>query len=247
MNASAVADALVGIPYMTADQGRLVTDFICTHQLRRCLELGFAHGSGTAYLAHAVRPLGGRVTAVDLEAARQRQPDIYTTLRQAQVDPAEVELYFEPSSYTWRMMKFLEAGRAGTFDFVYLDGAHNWQVDGLAFYLSEKLLRPGGWILFDDLNWTFESPSLQKFDWVQRMSPEERRTPQVRKIWELLVQSNPAFDQLLEQDDWGFARKAATAHQPQVIYRHYPAVESLFRVKNLLRRARSRVEAVRRH
>jgi predicted O-methyltransferase YrrM len=246
MDADEVADALTGVPYMSPEQGRRVTDFIAAHDLRYCLELGFAHGIGTAYLAHAVCHRGGKVTAIDLEAARLRQPDIYTTLRRARVDPAEVEIYFEPSSYTWRMMKFLEAGRAGTFDFIYIDGAHKWEVDGLAFYLSEKLLRPGGWVLFDDLNWTFESPSLQSLDWVRCMAPDERRTPQVRKIWELLVKANPAFDQLLEEDDWAFARKAADAHQPQVIYRHHGAVESLFRVKNMLRRARLRTAALRR-
>lgn len=234
-----LAQVLAGIPHMTPAQGQAITDFIRQHRLRNCLELGFAHGVGTAYIAHAVQSLGGgHVATIDLEAARQRRPDIHTTLERARVDPQLVEIYFEPSCYTWRLMKFLEAGRAGTFDFVYLDGAHAWPVDGFAFLLSKRLLRPGGWILFDDLNWTFESPTLQRYDWVQRMSPEERRTPQVRKIWELLVKPDPHFDELIERDDWAFARKAANpAVDQKVVYRYHPLTDTFLLFKNMVRKA----------
>jgi predicted O-methyltransferase YrrM len=240
--------ALAGIPHMTPEQGQAITDFICEHELRHCLELGFAHGVGTAYITRAVQALGsGSVTAIDLEAARQRQPDIYTTLNRAGIDSATVEIYFEPSCYTWRLMKFLEAGRAGTFDFIYLDGAHAWLPDGFAFLLGKRLLRPGGWILFDDINWTFESPTLQRFDFVQRMSAEERHTPQVRKIWDLLVRPDPDFDQLIERDDWAFARKAPESTAPQkIVYRYHPLTDTLLLFKNLARKGLQRARSARR-
>jgi predicted O-methyltransferase YrrM len=243
-----LATALAGIPHMTPEQGQAITDFICERELRHCLELGFAHGVGTAYITRAVQALGsGSVTAIDLEAARQRQPDIYTTLARAGLDPAAVEIYFEPSCYTWRLMKFLETGRAGTFDFIYLDGAHAWLPDGFAFLLGKRLLRPGGWILFDDLNWTFESPTLERFDFVRRMSVEERHTPQVRKIWDLLVRPDPQIDELIERDDWGFARKTldpAPAHK--IIYRYHPFTQTLLLLKNLARKALQRARVTRR-
>jgi predicted O-methyltransferase YrrM len=245
---NSLANVLAGIPHMTPEQGQTVTDFICEHELRHCLELGFAHGVGTAYITCAVQALGsGSVTAIDLEAARRRQPDIYTTLTRAGLDPAMVEIYFESSCYTWRLMKFLEAGRAGTFDFIYLDGAHAWAPDGFAFLLGKRLLRPGGWILFDDINWTFESPALERFDFVRRMSPEERHTPQVRKIWDLLVRPDPDFDELIERDDWAFARKTLDpAASQKVIYRYHPATDSLLLFKNMVRKALLRARAKRR-
>jgi hypothetical protein len=39
------------------------------------------------------------------------------------------------------------------FDYVYLDGSHDLTIDGLAFYLIDKLLNIGGYIEFDDYNW----------------------------------------------------------------------------------------------
>ena len=67
----------------------------------------------------------------------------------------------EFSSYTWWLKEQVQArsDRAGNveplYDFVYLDGAKNWTIDGLAVVLVEKLLRPGGWLLMDDLDWTY--------------------------------------------------------------------------------------------
>ena len=67
----------------------------------------------------------------------------------------------EFSSYTWWLKEQVQArsdARATSsrrYDFVYLDGAKNWTIDGLAVVLIEKLLRPGGWLLMDDLHWTY--------------------------------------------------------------------------------------------
>jgi hypothetical protein len=47
--------ALAGIPHMTPEQGKTITEFIGEHELRHCLELGFAHGVGTAYITRAVQ------------------------------------------------------------------------------------------------------------------------------------------------------------------------------------------------
>ena len=67
------------------------------------------------------------------------------------------------STYTWFLKKQVEArsDAAGNceplYDFCYLDGSKDWTTDGLAVVLIEKLLRPGGWLLMDDLDWTFSS------------------------------------------------------------------------------------------
>ena len=38
------------------------------------------------------------------------------------------------------------------YDFCFLDGAHLWEPDALAALLVTQLLRPGGWLLMDDLH-----------------------------------------------------------------------------------------------
>ncbi|HEY5049691.1 MAG TPA: hypothetical protein VII50_02230, partial [Acidothermaceae bacterium] len=74
-----------------------------------------------------------------------------------------------------------------------------------------KLLRPGGWMVFDDLPWTYaSSPALSQLPWVQKMSDEERTTPQVQRIFDLLVKTHPAYDLFREEGQWGLAQKALT-------------------------------------
>jgi predicted O-methyltransferase YrrM len=235
MQAHEIARVLDGIPVMDPLQGAEVTQFIKGNKLSRCLELGFAHGVGTAYLAHAVAELeNGKVVTIDLEAARQRDPDIRTVLRMVGVPQGLVDIYFEPTCYTWRMMRFLEQGLRNSFDFIYLDGAHTWAVDGLAFYLGSLLLRPGGWILFDDLKWTLAGSSIAEEPWVKKLPLDERETPQVRKIWDLLVKTDPAFDQLIDNGHWGYARKSTGMTTSRVVVEYHPLINSLIYVGSRL-------------
>ena len=72
-------------------------------------------------------------------------------------------------------MKFIEENDGPIFDFCYIDGTHDWYNDGFAFLLVDKLLKPGGMIIFDDYNWSFgSSPSMQESPKVLAMSDEER-------------------------------------------------------------------------
>ena len=119
------------------------------------LELGTAHGVGAAYMAAA----GAHVTTVDYAGAAY-DPSPEEVLARAGVAD-RVTIVREFSSYTW-WLKERVAERSDAhgnvepcFDFVYLDGAKNWTIDGLAVVLVEKLLRPGGWLLMDDLEWTY--------------------------------------------------------------------------------------------
>ena len=121
---------------------------------RDVLELGTAHGVGAAYMAAA----GAHVTTVDHAGAATTPPG---GGRGQGGSSERVTIVREYSSYTW-WLKELIAARSDAhgnvepcFDFVYLDGAKNWTIDGLAVVLIEKLLRPGGWLLMDDLEWTY--------------------------------------------------------------------------------------------
>jgi len=107
------------------------------------------------------------------------------------------------------MMRFLEEDPAPRFDLCYVDGAHSWFVDALAFFLVDRLLRPGGWIIFDDLEWTYAaSPSQAEV--VRNMPLDEQTTPQVKKIYELLVKAHPNYHNFRIEDGWAFAHKRDT-------------------------------------
>lgn len=207
-----VYEIVRGVPHMALERAKLITSFIIEHKLLNILELGFRHGVSTCYMANALAELGGgHITTIDLENARQAKPNIEDLLERVG-QRQRVTVYYESRSYTWRMMKMLEADPAPRFDFCFVDGAHNWFVDGFAFFLADRLLKAGGWMLFDDLNWTYDdSPCLRNSDLVREMPEEERTTPQVLKVYELLVKPHPSYDNFRVNQGWAYAQKRANA------------------------------------
>jgi predicted O-methyltransferase YrrM len=100
------------------------------------------------------------------------------------------------------------------YDFVYLDGAKSLTIDGVSVLFIERLLRPGGWLLLDDLDWSFGSnPKVAQTEGVHyALSPAEREEPHVRAVFELIVKTLPSMTNLrLEDGRWGWAQKAPGA------------------------------------
>lgn len=104
-------------------------------------------------------------------------------------------------SYNWSLMKLLEESSAPMFDYVYLDGAHTWAFDALAFFLIDLLLKPGGYVDFDDYNWTIErSPTVNPrvLPRMREMYTEEQmQATQVASIVELLVRRPGRYDEVV--------------------------------------------------
>lgn len=203
---------VAGVPHMRPGQAAAITQLILERGCADVLELGFCHGVSTCYLAGAVEELGrGHVTTIDLESARDLAPPIGELLGRVGLARL-VTVIHEPTSYVWRLMRFLDEDPAPRFDLCYIDGAHDWFTDGFAFLLVDRLLRPGGVVVFDDLDWTFAaSPALGTSERVRRMPDDERTTAQVRKVYELLVKPHPGYDRFVEKDGWAYAYKSAAA------------------------------------
>lgn len=204
-----VDTALAGTRFMTSDQARVMYDFVVEHRLARVLELGFAHGKSSCYLAAAVEevdPVGGHVTTIDRTDAERRDPNIWELgARTGLAD--RITPVMAHTSFTWEMMKLLREDPTPRFDLVYIDGGHTWDTTGFAFHLADRLLVPGGWMVLDDLDWTLGgSASMRDKAWVQRLSPEERDSGQVRLVFELLMQGG-GYEQCHEVGTWGFGRK----------------------------------------
>jgi predicted O-methyltransferase YrrM len=212
MKIDKIGQKVDGIPHMSIAQGEAMTGFIIDNQIQNILELGFRHGVSTCYMAGALDELGrGSITTIDVLNARNAEPNIESLLASFGLQKF-VTVHYEPTSYTWRLMKMLEEDPEPRFDFCYLDGAHNWFVDGFAFFLIDRLLVPGGWIIFDDLDWTYaSSPTLKETEGVKSMPPEERETAQVRNIYELLVKPHPSYDEFIVKEGWAYARKSPSA------------------------------------
>jgi predicted O-methyltransferase YrrM len=202
---------------MSPEQGRLVYDHVRATRPAEVLELGTAHGVGAAYLAGALEDNGaGRLTTVDFAGASYDPPPEAVLARAGVAGRTRIVREF--SSYTWWLKEQVQAraDRAGNveplYDFVYLDGAKNWTIDGLAVVLVEKLLRPGGWLLLDDLDWTYaQDPGREATDGVahRELSERERTEPHLRAVFDLIVAQHPSFTDIRVQDEWwGWARKA---------------------------------------
>jgi predicted O-methyltransferase YrrM len=231
MKIEAVRQLVGDTPNMTLDQASTITHFIRDIGARDILELGFRHGVSTCYMSAALAAMGGgSIVTIDLESARNAKPNIEELLT-AVGQRDRVQIFYEPTSYTWRLMKMLEQSPIPQFDLCYLDGAHNWFVDALAFFLVDRLLKPGGWIIFDDLDWTYaSSPALKDSEYVRNMPADERTTTQVRKIYELLVKTHPSYDDFRVESEWAFAHKRQTSRANGAVDRQI-VTEKIVRVE----------------
>lgn len=211
MQFDAVKAIVDGVPNMTAEQGRIIYDFILHTGARNAMELGFAHGTGSCYMAAALQENGGRLIGIDNQSAHQRKPAQREQLEKCGLSGV-VDSIFAHGSYTWELMKLIEEhsrdGRCEPFlDFVYIDGAHLWEPDGLAFFLVDKLLKVNGWVLFDDLYWSLAESSLKEEPWVKALAKDEQETPQVLRVFDLLVRQHPSYGNIQVSEWWGWAQK----------------------------------------
>ena len=198
------------LPMMGAARARKFEQLIVDYDLKDTLELGFYKGKSSAYIGSILKSLGrGHHTAIDMHYAEPHEPNIEEVMTKLELTDY-VTWYYEQQSYLWRLMRFLEKPEDNLFDFCYLDGGHVWDITGFGFMLVDRLLRPGGVIVFDDLDWTIEVgipearwPKYPDIDFRDRFM----RTKQVKKVFELLAMSDQNYECEIWNDDWGIARK----------------------------------------
>ena len=211
MNLSHVENELKNVPWMRRNQAETIREIFIENKIKNVLELGFSYGVSTCYIASILEELGcnGKITTIDRLCSKTKVPNLETNLKKLNLEKY-VEFFYEERSYTWRLMKFLEETPRRKFDFCYIDGAHSWDVDGFSFFLIDKLLKPGGIILFDDLNWT-KAKSLEKRSICKsnlNIPEEELITAQVKKVFELLVKEHKDYHNFkIINTSWGFAQK----------------------------------------
>ena len=130
----------------------------------RCLEIGSWQGTATLWLLDkVVAPRGGLVTTIDtFEGSSEHQPWLHTLGRR-------LEDFFDDnvarSGHAGLCRKLV--GRSAdvllclydqTYDFVYVDGAHEAKFVIQDALLSWRILRPGGFLVFDDVDQRLPAP-----------------------------------------------------------------------------------------
>lgn len=105
-------------------------------------------------------------------------------------------------SYNWSLMELLREHPEPFLDYVFLDGAHTWALDALAFLLLDRLLVDGGYLDFDDYWWTAaRSPTMNPaaFPATSKLYPEEQiAARQVALVVDLLVRRDPRYVEVVE-------------------------------------------------
>jgi predicted O-methyltransferase YrrM len=208
-----VAEAMREQPWgVTRDQGRQLYEFVLREKPEKILELGCGIGTSACYMSAALAKLGrGKITSID------RNPDLPEWIdRTFAKVPAALrqhhELILSETSYNDELMWLIEGQtRDGVcqplYDFCFLDGAHTWEADACAFFLAEKLLKPGKWLLLDDLTWTLAGSGEAQKHMKSPVPLRLQKTQQVMQVLKFCVAQHPSFDSLSIEGDWGWARK----------------------------------------
>jgi predicted O-methyltransferase YrrM len=199
------------LPYMRHPQATFMREFIIEHDVRDILEIGFYHGKSSAYFAAILEDLGrGHLVTIDRENALHREPDIMRVLSTLDLTHRVTPVFAE-RSFTWELGKMLQGKPLPQFDLCYFDGDHTWDGTGFGFVLVDRLLRPGGWIVFDDLPWTMEAAMKTRAKiprYWRACSEDERAAAGVNMVFELLVPQLGYTDiRIANGGWWGIARK----------------------------------------
>jgi predicted O-methyltransferase YrrM len=190
-------EKLEGIKWMPVSQGRTLTEIIQMFGLARGLEIGTFHGVGTCYIANAMGEKG-IVTTVDV--VRPEGESVYDCADKCGIDHARIESIVDTCGSHFVLDDMIKAGRQ--FDFIYIDGRHVIEDIALDFFQSDLLLAPGGWIAFDDLDWSHAHRP-----WANDRPERWKTEPHVRMFVERFVRPNQNYMNFREEARMFIAQK----------------------------------------
>jgi predicted O-methyltransferase YrrM len=213
MKFEVILEKIGHLPATENANGKLIFDFIIEKKIENILEIGFFHGKSTNFMAAALDELGrGKVVTIDLTSAKQYNPNI-DQLSTSTGLAGYIQPIYSPMGSQWEMRGMVKAASADgrcepQFDLCFIDAFHSWERAGMDFFLAEKLLKPGAWVVLDDLTWSFgASPTWRNLPETLNMPLDYRSAHQVGDVFELLVKQHPSFENFSIVNNWGFAQK----------------------------------------
>ncbi len=199
------------VKYMGKPRAEFLREFIRKRDLHDLLEIGFYQGKSSAYMAAILEDRGGpgHLTTIDRISAKSMSPSIDDLLGALELSDRVTPLWAE-RSYTWELGRMVKDGKRELFDFCYFDGGHTWDLTGFGFVLVDMLLKPGGWIIFDDMDWTLGGSEGRQGGRTasEKYSEDELATPTVRMVFDTIVPYMGYGSRSTENKlHWGIARK----------------------------------------
>lgn len=221
MDFNNVYEKVKEVPFIGNKNAQSLYKFIRKTKPEHVLELGIAHGTASCYIAAALdENKKGKLTCVDLlEVKDYFTPTIEDQLQSLGLKKY-VEIYRMQTGYNWFLHNDIKNQTFKNYcdpkyDLIIIDGPKNWTIDSSSFFLTDKLLKPSGWILWDDYNWTYEEADSRRnaTDGISHrsLSTEERRIPHIKEIFHLLVMQHPNYHNFkIENKEWAWAQKKET-------------------------------------
>lgn len=241
-----------GVPFISPEHALSLYSKILADRPGEILELGIAHGTATCVMAAALDEIGsGRITAVDLAGATF-SPSAEEQLARCGLS-GWADVVRMQTGYTWFLHDEIRRRTANgvcepKYDLCIIDGPKNWTIDGCAFFLADKLLRPGGWIIFDDYNWTYAGADASRAatDGIthRELSEDERTTPQIREVFELLVVQHGDYGEFVVEDhkDWAMAQKTQSREKTCTVRYRAEYADALSWAMTAARRVAARIQ-----
>jgi predicted O-methyltransferase YrrM len=210
-----ITDKFDAVKYMRAKQAVALRELISAEDVRNVLEVGFYKGKSSAYIGAILedrdpnRTQGGRLVTIDRANALERTPNIHDLLEQAGL-AHRVEPRFAFRSFTWELQKLIAQEPRPRFDLCYFDGGHTWDDTGFGVLLVDMLLKPGGLLLLDDVDWSISRSEYYRKNpkLASAFSVDEAAAPAVRQVWNLIL-PHLGYSHVREYSDlgWALARK----------------------------------------
>jgi predicted O-methyltransferase YrrM len=159
-------------------------------------ELGVGVGATTLEVAKMMGGKGEIVLFDFEESVNELKADLNRLGYQNITACGNTHKYWD--SYNWTLGKLIFNGLKEHFDLVYLDGAHTFVHDALAFFLLDRLLKPGGLIVFDDYSWAYSKTEYMKDVRDQYMTEEMIEAPQIKIFVDSLVKTHPDYEEVIK-------------------------------------------------
>jgi predicted O-methyltransferase YrrM len=98
-------------------------------------------------------------------------------------------------SYHWSLAKLIASSRQNTlYDVIYIDGAHTYLHDALAFFMCDRLLKVGGSVIFDDYAWRYADSRYMRGERDNYMTKEQIEATQIKMFIDDLVATHVNYE-----------------------------------------------------
>lgn len=175
------------LPSMKHNEAEFIEYYIEKYNCNTVAEFGSGKGKSTAYIASIISNRNGIVYTHDIEnLVNNRTPNIFQVINYLNLN--EYVIYNNhKSSISMSLMYYFEKYDEPIFDMLYVDDIHLWDITSSIFLLADKLLKPNGLVVFDDLN---VKPIIFDDDFnkvKENYYENEMYIEHVNKIWEYLL------------------------------------------------------------